>query len=210
MSAARLAECARKVLCRAGGVVRPRRADKDRAVDRLGIALRIGAREERPHAVPEQDKRYALIHRTNDAVQLAQILQQHFIAAACKIAEVARVLRRVAVPEMVIAADDKPRRGQPLGKQRIVFHIVAHTVRDLHDAAHLAVRHIDIVRHIALAAARTHEIHMHFHREHLNFCLLEGIIQMRLPLTRKAAPVCMGIAHRAFYSLYSSTSCSSM
>ena len=190
MPAARLAERARKELRRAGGIVRPRRADENRAVDGLGIARRVGAREERPHAVPEQHQRHALVHRADDAVHLAQILQQHFIVAARKIAEVVCVLRRVAVPEVVVAADDKPRRSQPLGKQRIVLHIVAHAVRDLHDAAHLAVRHIDIVRHIALAAARTHEIHMHFHERSLSFVILHnaGFRPPPVPLQSGRAP----------------------
>ena len=70
--------------------------------------------------------------------------------------------------DMVIATDDETQTAQVLGERGVAGKIFAHTVRKLHDSAHLSLlRHKDIVGDVGhtvgafINILRTLDIHKH-------------------------------------------------
>src|ERR1044072_303811 len=94
-------------------------------------------RGERAHAVAQQNVRLARMLLLRDDPQSSHVFDELIEAAGAEVAEAAGRFRRQAVPAVVVSVNGELRLDQHLGQLRVAAYVLAASVCDLNDSAHV-------------------------------------------------------------------------
>ena len=142
----------------------------------------VELRRERPHAVAEQKHRLAARRLTRHLGHRRHVVDERCEAAAAEIPELVGVRRVLAVPAVIVGVDVVSGRDQHFRDGRIASCVLAHAVRDLHDATLRSLRRPMVDRDFtAVGCGGRQQLGIGGHGHSSVFCRFRALSHNRRP-----------------------------